>query len=212
CPLTDCAAVGAGWSRHCGVRLNRTPAIGVRLLDIYRSADGESADPDSERGGSMKRLLVLLIGVIVGLGLTVSPATASNGQKILTFHTMVAVSGPFVGSTNPIRGINGGGLPWQIDAGKGQLSTSGKLEVKVRGLVLLEAAPVPEALQGTNPVANFQAVVSCLTPTDGGVTTVNVATALSPASPSGDAKITAHLDLPSPCFAPIVFVGPSGTP
>jgi hypothetical protein len=158
----------------------------------------------------MKRLFVLLVGMIVGIGLTASPAmAASNGQKVLTFHTMVAVSGPFVGSTNPIRGINGGGLPWQIDAGKGHLSTSGKLEVKVRGLVLLEAAPVPEALQGTNPIANFQAVVSCLT--DGSVTTVNVATAPFPASTSGDAKITASLDLPSPCFAPIVFVGPSAT-
>ena len=159
----------------------------------------------------MKRLFVLLVGMIVGVGLAVSPAAASNGQKILSFHTMVAVSGPFVGSTNPIRGINGGGLPWQIDEGKGQLSTSGRLEVKVRGLVLLEAAPVPEALQGTNPIANFQAVVSCLTLTDAGVTTVNVATAPSPASPSGDAKIMANLDLPSPCFAPIVFVGPSAT-
>src|SRR5262245_18555825 len=159
----------------------------------------------------MKRLFVLLVGMIVGLGLMVSPAAASNGQKVLTFHTMAPVSGPFVGSTNPIRGINGGGLPWQIDEGKGHLSTSGKLEVKVRGLVLLEAAPVPEALRGTNPIANFQAVVSCLTPNDGSVATVNVATAPFPASPPGDAMIKASLDLPSPCVAPIVFVGPSAT-
>jgi hypothetical protein len=159
----------------------------------------------------MKRLFVLLVGMIVGLGLAVSPAAASNGQKVLTFHTMAPVTGPFVGSTNPIRGINGGGLPWQIDKGKGQLSTSGRLEVKVRGLVLLDAAPVPEALRGTNPIPTFQAVVSCLTSNDGGVTTVNVATEPFPASTSGDAKITAHVDLPSPCFAPIVFVGPSAT-
>ncbi len=159
----------------------------------------------------MKRSLVLLVGLIAALGLAMSPAQSSNGQKILKFQTMAAVDGPFVGAANPIRGINGGGLPWQIDEGNGQLSTSGKLEVKVSGLVLLDAAPVPEALRGTNPIANFQAIVSCLTSTDGSPATVNVATDPFPASTGGDSKIKAHVDLPSPCFAPIIFVGPSAT-
>ena len=113
----------------------------------------------------MKRWLVLVLGSIITVGLIGigSPAASSNGHKILQFQTMVGVDGPFVGSVNPIRGINGGGLPWQIDDAAGKLSSSGNLEVRVRGLVLLDGPPVPEALRGTNPAANFRAIVSCTT-------------------------------------------------
>jgi hypothetical protein len=37
-----------------------------------------------------------------------------------------------------------------------------------------------------------------------------VSTTLAPASPSGDAKIEDSLVLPSPCFAPVVFVTSPG--
>jgi hypothetical protein len=40
--------------------------------------------------------------------------------------------------------------------------------------------------------------------------TVNVSTALAPASATGDAKIEGTVELPSPCFAPIVFVTSPG--
>jgi hypothetical protein len=170
----------------------------------------------------MKRWLVLVLGTIITIGLvgTASAAAASgtgsakassNGTKILQFQTMVGVTGPFVGSTNPIRGVNGGGLPWQIDNASGKLSGSGKLEVTVQGLVLLDAPPVPAAQQGTNPIANFVAIVSCTTTVGGAPATVNVATSPFPATTTGDSKIEAHVNLPTPCLAPIVFVGPSPT-
>lgn len=159
----------------------------------------------------MKRWLALAAGAAIAIGLLVTPAASSNGGKILQFNTMAPVDGPFVGSTNPIRGINGGGLPWQIDRAVGKLSTSGKLEVKVHGLVLLDAPPVPEALRGTNPAANFRAIVSCTTTTDGNPATVNVATDPFPATATGDSKIKARISVPSPCLAPIIFVGPSPT-
>ena len=60
---------------------------------------------------------------------------------MLELDTMVVVSGPFVGSANPIRGVNGGGLPWEIAEGRGELASDGKLEVEVRGLVLLDGPP-----------------------------------------------------------------------
>ena len=91
----------------------------------------------------MKRLLVLVLGAVLAVGLVVQASGASpNGQKVLEFDTMVGVSGPFVGSANPIRGVNGGGLPWQIAEGKGELGSDGRLEVEVRGLVLLDGPPV----------------------------------------------------------------------
>lgn len=94
---------------------------------------------------------------------------------------------------------------------KAELRSDGRLEVKVDGLVLARRAPVPEATQGTNPVPAFRAIVSCLT-TDGTTSaTANVSTEPAPATSTGDAKIEATVDLPSPCFAPIVFVtSPAG--
>lgn len=168
----------------------------------------------------MKRGLAAVLGSVAAAGIAMFPAVAPSGssaahsnqqEKVLEFDTMAPVTGAFVGTANPIRGVNGGGLPWQIDEADGELTTSGKLEVDVSGLVLLEAAPVPPDRQGINPAPMFQAVVSCLSTVDGVATTVNVATDPVPATTTGDARIEAELDLPENCIAPIVFVGPSAT-
>lgn len=151
----------------------------------------------------MKR--VAMIGVVLAVGL-VAQATAAGSAgspKVLEFDTMAAVIGPYVGTANPIRGVSGGGVPWQIDEGSGKLGTDGRLEVKVEGLVLVAT--------GTNPVDQFKAIVSCQTIVGTAAATTNVSTGTFPASPSGDSKIEATVSLPDPCFAPIVFVtSPSG--
>lgn len=166
----------------------------------------------------MKRTRTVVFGSVAAAMSAVMAATGANGSpqastgpKVLEFGTMAAVTGPFVGAANPIRGIAGGGLPWQIVAAKGELSTAGELEVQISGLVLFEGAPVPVDRQGTNPIPAFRVIVSCLSTADGAATTVNVATDPVPATSTGDAKIEADISLPSPCIAPIVFVGPSAT-
>jgi hypothetical protein len=166
----------------------------------------------------MKRFAIL-IGAVLVIALVAQASIASlhhhHGQRhhrdVLEFDTMAGVDGAFVGTANPIRGVPGGGLPWQIDRGRGELRADGSLRVRVEGLVLLDAAPVPPDLQGTNPVPMFKAVVSCLTSMGGNAVTKNVSTDTFPASTDGDARIRAKLMLPSPCFAPIVFVtSPTG--
>jgi len=140
------------------------------------------------------------------------PATASADDKILEFDTMVGVVRPFTGATNAIRNIPGGGIPWTLTEGKGELRTNGRIEVRVRGLVLAEGARA-----GTNPIAEFKAIVSCLTPMTEGtgnlvVATVNRSTNTFPATPTGDADIEDAVNLPTPCIAPIVFVtSPTGS-
>lgn len=134
------------------------------------------------------------------------PVTAATEDKILEFDTMVGVVRPFTGATNAIRGVPGGGIPWAIAAARGELRTDGRIEVRVRGLVLAEGARA-----GTNPAAEFRAIVSCLTPMmDTGGTLVaaivNVATRTFPATPTGDSEIEDVVQLPSPCIAPIIFV------
>jgi hypothetical protein len=131
-------------------------------------------------------------------------AAESKGRTILAFHTMAPVTGAFVGApTNPdggvpIRGIHGGGLPWRIDAASGELRANGRLRVRVRGLVL---AGGPPNLIGTNPIKTFRAIVSFENADP-------IFTAPVPASATGDAEIETFVDLPSPGFAPIIFVGP----
>jgi hypothetical protein len=154
----------------------------------------------------MRRIGFALLGALA-LGSVLAAATtvmADNdgrgheGRTILEFDTMTPVVAPFTGPTHPIRGIGGGGVPWVIQRGEGELSSNGKLEVEVRGLVI--------ASTGVNPVAQFIAAVNCLT-TSSPDTGVTLLTAPVNVGPQGNARFEARLNLPHPCIAPIVFVG-----
>jgi hypothetical protein len=159
------------------------------------------------------RRLALPAGLAAVLALfgLMTVASADPGT-ILKFDTMAPVTGPYVGPSNPIRGVPGGGLPWMIESGRGSLDRDGHLKVRVEGLVLADRAPVPPALQGTNPIAMFKAIVSCQAiGADGSATVTNVSTATFPASTDGDSSIRATVQLPHPCIAPIIFVTSPGT-
>jgi hypothetical protein len=156
--------------------------------------------------------LLTLLGVVAGMAL-LAPALGiggSDGRKVLDAKVLAPVSEPYTGSANAVRGVAGGGLPWELGAGTADLRAGGRIHVEVEGLVLARRAPVPEALQGTNPIPQFKAIVSCLTTAGGVATTANVSTPPVTASATGDAEIDASVDLPSPCFAPIVFVTSAG--
>lgn len=131
---------------------------------------------------------------------------ASTVQNVVKFDVMTPVTGPYVGATNPIRGLAGGGFPWAVREAKGRVNTDGTVMVKVGGLVLAREAPVPPAQQGTNPVGQLKAIVSCQTINAGAAAVVNVETAPAPVTTTGDATIEGTVSLPSPCIAPIVFV------
>jgi len=156
---------------------------------------------------SKLHVVAFVLAVALVASFVTQTSTASGeGNPIVTFNTMAPVTGPFVGTANPIRGINGGGLPWAIANGNGVLHADGKLDVNVHGLVL---AAGPNT--GKNPIPTFRAVVSCLSVSNGNPTTVNVSTDPFAATTTGDAHIHARLALPSPCIAPIIFVtSPTG--
>ena len=161
----------------------------------------------------MRKSLVVLLGFAAATMLVV-PALgigSNDGRKVVDAKVLAPVTAPYTGSTNAIRGVPGGGLPWEIDSGSADLRASGRLHVEVEGLVLARRDPVPGNLQGTNPIPNFKAIVSCQTITAGAATVTNVETPLVAASSAGEAEIDATVALPAPCFAPIVFVtSPTG--
>lgn len=79
------------------------------------------------------------------------------------------------------------------------------------GLVLADQPSVPANLRGVNPVADFEAIVSCQTITGGMATVTNVSTRQFRASMAGNSEIRARVKLPEPCIAPVVFVAsPAG--
>lgn len=127
------------------------------------------------------------------------PSGTTTPDDILRFGAMTGVSNALVG-TDLIRGVVAGGRPWQIARGEGRLLKDGTLRITVEGLILVD--------DGTNPSVSFRGLVSCITG-DGG--TANVPTGEFSANTAGDAQIDDKVDLPFPCFAPIVFVtSPTG--
>ena len=152
----------------------------------------------------MKKLLAILAAAVAVAAIGVTAAVSSgDGRTVLKFDTMAPVVAPYTGTTNPVRGINGGGVPWKLESAAGRLRADGRLKIEVEGLVLVST--------GANPSPTFRGVVSCLSSDATGLpTTVNVSTDPVPATTTGDAEIDAKVALPSPCFAPIVFVTSGG--
>ena len=154
----------------------------------------------------MKKLFLVTLSALLFLSTffvgSVSTATAKE-PKILEFDTMVGVPAGLTGAQSqvPLRGINGGGIPWIIGEASGELSANGHLEITVQGLVL--------ATTGSNPSATFRGLVSCVK-SDGSFQNIRTdpfpATTGPASAGGGNAKIEANVTLPSPCIAPIIFV------
>ena len=128
--------------------------------------------------------LAIAIAALSALMLGSVASTVAGGPKILDAQ-MTGIPTGGLG----LHGLVGGGAPWRLDAGKAKLFADGRLEVEVEGLTLLN---------GTNPIANGRAVVTC--------SSVAVASSpIVPFSPAGNAEVATRVNLPSPCLAPAVF-------
>jgi hypothetical protein len=145
----------------------------------------------------LRRLLVGAIGALTLVGAASVGVSAHEGGSLVEFDSMTPVTGAAVGALND-RGLKGGGLPWVISSGRGEVDRDGHLSVTVKGLIIV-VAPV----NGKNPIANFSATVSCVT--SPGI--VNVTTGLFPATTTGDSTINTKVTLPRRCKDPEVFVG-----
>jgi hypothetical protein len=154
----------------------------------------------------------LAVAALVGTA-GISYASSHKDRTVLKAETMVGVHAPFVKSPeNAIRGVVGAGAPWVIDEAKIELKASGKLEVEVEGLVLGPSVPAPRG--GTNPIPQMRVTVSCISvDAAGAVVTSNVSTGADEfaVDTAGDGEVETMVSLPSPCIAPIVFIGSTPT-
>lgn len=149
------------------------------------------------------RLLGGILAALAALTLSsvASPAPAHVGAAppplILAFQTMIGNSGPYVGAAGTLRTIPAGGAPWKITSAAGTLRANGQLIILVHGLTLLN---------GVNPVPQFEGAVSCQSISAGAASIANVFTPPFPATSTGNSLISATVTLPTPCFAPLIFV------
>ena len=145
--------------------------------------------------GYLRRLLVGTLGAVtlVGAG---TVAVGAQNDTLVSFDSMTGVAASGVNVVND-RGIAAGGAPWVITSGTGTVDHQGNVSVQVTGLI------IPNPPLGFNPIGNFSATVSCITP-DG---VMNVTTGPSAANKAGDSTINATVALPHPCKSPEVFVG-----
>jgi len=158
--------------------------------------------------------------LIAGAALVVASITgATAGVALASGHdatvyradVMVGVSAPYTGATGTaIRDIHGGGAPWVIAEADIRLRASGRIDVEVEGLVIDPNFPNP-AVAGINPVQSQKVIVSCLsTDATGAATTVNVSSDTFTVDRAGNGEARLMVELPHPCFAPVVFVASAG--
>ena len=114
-----------------------------------------------------------------------------NGNARILDATLAGIPASLTGQT--FMGAIGGGVAWRIASGEAKLSSGGRLNVEVEGLVLAAGAKV-----GTNPIPTGRALVSC----SGAVVAMSDSV---PFSPTGDAEVDAMVSLPASCLAPVVF-------
>jgi hypothetical protein len=104
--------------------------------------------------------------------------------------------------TDPtFHGVTPGGAPWVLKRGEVRLKRDGKLDLRVKGLVI-------PALGTPGPVTTISASLYCGADSS---TTAADTTQQVPISPKGDARIhDASFSVPSICLAPVVLVHPNG--
>ena len=139
----------------------------------------------------MKRSIVLLAAVLAAITL-VGSAFADEGDGGRVLRAQLVGSNP----AGPLLfGVQPGGAPWVITASDVDVRRSGRIEVKIRGLV------IPGV--GTGAVQTVTASLYCNGDRAG-------TTAPVPLSTDGDAEIRDTVTVPAPCLAPAVLVNPNG--
>jgi hypothetical protein len=111
---------------------------------------------------------------------------------------------PSVPADPTFHGVVPGGAPWVLKRGEVELTRSGKLELRVQGLVI----PTAPGNGTPGPVKTVSASLYCGADTD---TTAADTTPQVPISSRGNARIRDRsFAVPDTCLAPVVLVHPNG--
>jgi hypothetical protein len=156
-----------------------------------------------------KRAAVVLFSAAVLTGSAITGVTAfghnDHGDRghhrgATLFHSTLA---PSLITDPPLHGVVRGGVSWALRSGAVRLRHDGRLQVRMRGLLITGGNPTDGT---TGPVSTVSASLYC-----GADSAAAVAdTQAVPLSAGGNARIDQRVTLPSKCLAPIVLVHPNG--
>jgi hypothetical protein len=134
---------------------------------------------------------VTAVAALAALALTASPALAdgSSGHSILRAELVGSMpDDPAIATIAP------GGAPWVNGPSKTRVREDGRIEVKIKGLII--------PTTGVNPVASVVAALVC----DGMVASRTAAVALSPV---GDGSTSDVITGTRHCEDPVVLIQPA---
>src|SRR4051794_35903324 len=115
-----------------------------------------------------------------------------------------ATLAPSVPTDPTFHGVAPGAAPWVLKRGDVELSSKGRLELRVRGLVI----PTAPGNGTPGPVKTISASLYCGADAD---TAPADTTGQVPISRRGDARIKDRsFDVPDTCLAPVILVHPNG--
>jgi hypothetical protein len=164
---------------------------------------------------SKRTLLSVVVGMVAVLSLALAVGAVGKrghggddhgrGQNRGRGADLIdATLAPSLPTDPAFHGVAAGGAPWVLRRGEVTLSSRGRLELRVRGLVI-PGAPG----NGTpGPVTTVSASLYCGADAD---TAPADTTASVPISRSGNARIRDRsFDVPDTCLAPVILVHPNG--
>ena len=147
----------------------------------------------------------LLIGGLTLLLVVASTAVAIGdcGHGRHGGDTFRSTLAPSVPADPALHGVTPGAAPWVLDRGSVRIDRRGRVELRIRGLVI----PDPPGNGTPGPVQTVSASLYCGADTE---TAPADTTEADDIDRDGDARIRDDLDVPEKCLAPIVLVHPNG--
>ena len=159
---------------------------------------------------SRRALVTVFLAAIAGLSLVLAVGAAGKHQgkpKSGKRHGAPLIKASLAPSqpTDPtFHGVGPGGAPWVLKRGEVRLKASGKLKLRVRGLVI----PVAPGNGTPGPVNTISASLYCGADSN---TTAAATSQQVPISRKGNARIRDRsFTVPSTCLAPVILVHPNG--
>ena len=156
-----------------------------------------------------KRMAVALLAASAVAGSATSAVSAFGDQgsrrgehREHAGRTVLDTSlAPSVPSDPTLLGAAAGSVPWVLRFGEATVRSNGRLDVRIRGLVI----PTAPFTGTTGPVTTVDASLYC------GDSPTPVGTSTSvPISTDGDAHISAKFMLPTTCQIPALLIHPNG--
>ena len=157
---------------------------------------------------SKRALVTVLVAGISALSMALAiGAFGDNGSHHGKHHGRSLIKESLAPSepTDPaFHGVNPGAVPWVLKRGDVHLKRDGKLNLRVKGLVI----PDPPGDGTPGPVNTISASLYCGADAD---TMAADTTKQVPISRKGNARIKdKSFNVPSTCLAPVILVHPNG--